>query len=515
MAMERDSGVWLLRFGVAIALAAGSVSVCQVASKSTRTPPSITPVAIESGVRAVEVNSDRVFFAAPDGSASGDGSVDHPWNLATALAQPAAVQPGDTIWLRGGTYPGTFSSSLTGTDAHPIVVRQYPGERAILDGGNSRGHAILTVAGANSWYWGFEIMSSDAVRVSSTALDDPPDIGRGDGVTIDQSSATGPGLKFINLNIHDARQGISFWKEAIDAEIYGCLIYYNGWDSTARGSGHGIYTQNQTGTKKITDNILFSGFGYGIHAYGSSAAFLDNFLFQGNTIFNSGDLSSSGPSGILLVGGGRLAHNPQVVGNFLYRQTGGVTSDLDMGYSAGCVSPTLTGNYIATATSFVNCTAGLNLADNTFYGDITGFSQSTFPANTYFSLRPTGTQVFLRPNLYEPGRANITIYNWDLAPTVSVDLSSVLPIGSRYEIRNAQNFFAPPVQSGTYSGGTVSLPMTGLTSASPVGHAAPPPAGPEFQALILLTVSPPRQAFPAPSPHRPPTRVLNRTPVSK
>lgn len=455
------------------------------------------------------------YYSSPSGRPSGDGSVGNPWNLATALAQPAAVRPGDTIWLRGGTYPGTFSSSLNGSAGNPIVVRQYPGERAILDGGNSGGRAILTVAGSYTWYWGFEIMSSDLNRVSTTNLDNPPDIGRGDGIDIDQSSRTGPGLKFINLIIHDTRQGVSFWTEAIDAEIYGCLIYYNGWDSTARGSGHGIYTQNQTGTKKITDNIIFSGFGYGIHAYGSSAAFLDNFLFQGNTLFNSGDLSSSGPSGILLVGGGRLAHNPQVIGNLLYRQTAGVASDFDMGYSAGCVSPILNGNYVATTTALINCTAGLSLADNTFYGDTTGFSQSTFPANTYFSLRPTGTRVFLRPNLYEPGRANVTIYNWDLNPTVNVDFSGVLPVGSRYEIRNAQNFFAPPVQSGTYSGGTVSLPMNDLTAAVPVGRPSPPPTGPEFQALILLTISPPRQTFPAPSPRVPSTRVLNRTPVSK
>ena len=113
-----------------------------------------------------------------------------------------------------------------------------------------------------------------------------------------------------------------------------------------------------------------------------------------------------------------------------------------MGYSAGCVNPSVTGNYIATTTLSVNCTSGLTITGNTFYGNITGFSPSAFPANTYFSVRPTGIQVFVRPNLYEPGRGNITVYNWDLNPTVNVDLSTVLPVGSRYEIRDAQNFFA-------------------------------------------------------------------------
>ena len=56
------------------------------------------------------------YYAAPGGSGAGDGSTSRPWDLATALAGgKGMVQPGDTIWVRGGTYPGTFTSALTGT----------------------------------------------------------------------------------------------------------------------------------------------------------------------------------------------------------------------------------------------------------------------------------------------------------------------------------------------------------------------------------------------------------------
>src|SRR5690242_6677978 len=44
------------------------------------------------------------FFVSPTGSPSGDGSFTKPWDLATALAGPAEVTPGSTIWLRGGLY---------------------------------------------------------------------------------------------------------------------------------------------------------------------------------------------------------------------------------------------------------------------------------------------------------------------------------------------------------------------------------------------------------------------------
>src|SRR5437879_8612987 len=77
------------------------------------------------------------FFAAPApaGTPRGDGTRDRPWDLATALSGGRGrVQPGDTIWLRGGPYTGNFDGTLPGTSEARIVVRQYPGERATMDG---------------------------------------------------------------------------------------------------------------------------------------------------------------------------------------------------------------------------------------------------------------------------------------------------------------------------------------------------------------------------------------------
>ena len=99
------------------------------------------------------------FHVTPSGSPAGNGTSSSPWDLSTALAHPAAVRPGDTIWLRSGTYRGAFTSSLRGTTAAPIVVRSYPGERVTLDGAPSR-ETTLIVNGENAWYWGFEITNS-------------------------------------------------------------------------------------------------------------------------------------------------------------------------------------------------------------------------------------------------------------------------------------------------------------------------------------------------------------------
>ena len=71
------------------------------------------------GISANRVAAPRApdFFVSPTGSPSGDGSFTRPWDLATALAGPAEVTPGSTIWLRGGMYtnaadPRGFASTL-------------------------------------------------------------------------------------------------------------------------------------------------------------------------------------------------------------------------------------------------------------------------------------------------------------------------------------------------------------------------------------------------------------------
>ena len=78
---------------------------------------------------------------------------------------------------------------------------------------------------------------------------------------------------------------------------------------------------------------------------------------------------------------------------------------------------------------------------------------------------------------YEPGRANITIYNWGKATSVAVSLAAAgLASGDNFEVRDAQNFYGAPVATGTYAGAPIPIPMTGLTAADPVAMLCAAPA---------------------------------------
>jgi hypothetical protein len=425
------------------------------------------------------------FYASPTGTTGTGqktGTITKPWSLQAALSQPTTVKPGDTIWLRGGTYTGNFTSSLKGTARAPIVVRQYPGERATLDGnvnpsqsGSSVPVLKVDIFSGYTWYWGFEVTNSSPVRADTN----PCTYCRGDGIFV-----SAPGTKIINVVVHDTGQGITCWSSAVDTELYGNIIYYVGW-SNPRGVGHSMYVQNYpSGSKLIKHNVMFDPFSYNLHAYGSGTAGFLNSRVEGN-VWWRGKSQVGGENGFDIGG-------TSVTGNFSW------AAPLNMGYStAACANVTVNGNYLTNLGGSVlspgssGCRAGETITANTLVGDLSGFAQGDYPNNTYYSKTspPTADKVSILANAYEAGRATIVIYNWDGSATQKVDLTGVVSPGASYEIRNAQSFYGPPAVSGTYTGGSVTLPMTGLGPAAPVGFTAPSSTGPAFNAFIVVSLS--------------------------
>ena len=178
------------------------------------------------------------FYVSPTAGASGNGRCRNPWKLQTALNQPGGFKPGDTIWLRGGTYTrDRFASQLNGSPTSPIIFRQYPGERATLDGGIPSGQPILVIIGAYIWFWGFEVM----VRRSRSASARSPVPAPRHRDSTGASECHRPDRTHDWNQVHQhgrARygQGFSFWEGATPSEFYGCIVYYNGWGGARRGS---------------------------------------------------------------------------------------------------------------------------------------------------------------------------------------------------------------------------------------------------------------------------------------
>jgi hypothetical protein len=477
----------------------------------------------------LEVRSNGAeFFVSPEAGPGGDGSNKRPWSLVDALSQPSAVHPGDTIWLRGGTYRGIFDSYLNGTSAAPIIVRQYPGERVTLDGGTANTSVLLTVSGSYTWFWGFEITSSSTDRVSAETGSYPSDVSRPyECIANAQQSGSGVGIKIINMVIHNCGQGIGIWQDATNSEIYGSLIYYNGWNAPDRNHGHGIYSQNAAPSRRtIRDNILYANYDYNVQVYAESAH-LDNHTIDGNICFWDGATADPAGNGATInMGGGASATGNALTNNAFYGFPGYGALD----FSRGNQNVTMTGNMSGVPTTstdgdqggnvdFGTISGSVNISENEFYARKIAprIYASRYPSNTYiiWPNQPTGTWFLVRPNVYEPGRGHVAVFNWSHAASVSVDLSSVLSVGSSYEIRNAQNYFGSPTLTGTYAGGTVSIPMAPSSVETPAGAAAPRPTGPGFNAFVVVTRTDARglRRVPDLTPDSPPP--LRRTPRAK
>ena len=153
------------------------------------------------------------FYVSPTAAANGNGTFNSPWKLQTALDHPSAVHPGDTIWLRGGTTtPRPTRAAWSAPRPNPIIVRQYPGERARIDG-NYNGNEVTLTSTASTPGSGTS-RSSTPIPPASPPSGAPPR--RGTAVHL-----SGDGTRMINMVVHDTSQGVLTGEAATDARIYG------------------------------------------------------------------------------------------------------------------------------------------------------------------------------------------------------------------------------------------------------------------------------------------------------
>lgn len=436
----------------------------------------------------------RDWFAKPDGA--GDCTVNKPCSLATAIGDKSPMRPGDTLWLRGGVYKGPLIAKVAGEEyltlnsatvvGKPVTVRGYPGEQAVIDGN-------LRIEGAWTIWRDFEVTNSNPDRTKT----------RDTGVDV-----FGPNVKLINLDIHDCGNGIGAWSPAVNLEVYGCLLYRNGWEGPddTRGHGHGFYGQNETGKKLIEDCISFDNYATGMKAFGEKGP-VRGFEFIGNVIFNSG--SPARPREAydriqnLIIGAAvQRAGGIVVDSNILWHPSDKKGQVAFFGYSSeGNDDIEVTGNYFlgngVLALSFtrwqnvlfsgntvrggrellslifppkVFFVDGVTIDRNTYivpddrfaftahsdagfsgFANFTRWQAMTTQERNSAVLPPMkGAQVIVRPNRYQPGRANVIVLNWSGMSGVDVDLSGVKSAGQVYEVLDARTM--KTVASGKYQG---------------------------------------------------------------
>lgn len=487
----------------------------------------------DTGLRFSNITrSPGRYFVAINGTATGSGNSGEPWSLAYALSGAGGtIAAGDSIFLKAGIYKGNFTAlNITGTENRPVVFKNYNNEPAVIDGyvaNNELPALTITASCARVYFMGLEVKSSSPSRMSAAA----GDMYTGKGIFVQ-----GHAVKIINCIVHDMPgDGISLEKAASGTEVYGCLVYNNGFERALAASGNGISLQNMdTETpKKITNNFIFKNNANGVFVYGGTSGItVSGIDIDSTTIFNTGAMltNTMARKYNLLVGGAVSIYSARGIGindNVIYRdETDGAGSDkphnlrynISLGQSGVTDSSiSLQRNHIVGGgyygTIYVQSSyLKYNLQNNVFYtpdvnnkllfikpglalppvwnnnryysansGAFSGLvfdswktTYNTDGGSTYSTGKPTDT-FFVRKNKYEPDVYYVTVLNHAKTASFRLPFISEALAGRSFSVIDAQDYFGGPVMSASYNGAYIDLPMTGTSVAAPVGTVATQP----------------------------------------
>ena len=176
-------------------------------------------VIIDHTSNSLSTTSYYVSTAGDDGN---PGTIDLPWR--TIQHAVDSVGPGDTIWVRGGTYNEWIGIATSGLSGQPITLRGYPGETAILDGSGLEWRYGIDIGGTD--YWTFQdLVVRDYIREGL----------RGFGFV---SWGSSEGIVLQNLEFSLVGTPIKFHEGGDDVlieDIYGHDYDYAGFDCGPEG----------------------------------------------------------------------------------------------------------------------------------------------------------------------------------------------------------------------------------------------------------------------------------------
>lgn len=391
---------------------------------------SVPPTVVTSIPTTPVVSTGKLWYVAVNGLATNDGTLAKPWDSRTGQWDNPKVKPGDTVCFLSGTYDGVGGIRyVNGTADKPITVRPCDGAKAVIRRGTSiySDYVIFTE---------FEIYYPYTSRVSTQSTSHPTDLEyRSTAVTV-----LGNYVKVINNVIHDMTQGISVNVGYVGAEVYGNIIYNNGWTAPDRTHGHGIYPQNVSATipMVIENNVVFNNFSsYNIHVYAESPVVV-NTIVKDNITFN----------GTLLVGGSSSFDNITVLNNFHYG-----TGYLRLGYSSNPINRSILVKNNTVKEIQMKKWNNAVLQDNRY--NILSYELAPVSI-TGTKPYPTTNEIIWQQNKYD-GSYFVIIHNPEGKSSITLDMPF-----SNYTIYNVQNLVEKQTNNV--------INMNGFTYLKPLGY---------------------------------------------
>ncbi len=257
-------------------------------------------------------------YVSNKGVASGPGTVQAPWIAAYAISH---ALPGDTVYFRGEVFANPYLVEITvsGRPGLPILFKNYPGEKPVIDGTDN--WKVMANDGALRGLLTFtdrSYVTFDGFEIRNVATANTSDVA---GVLI---RGTSHHLTIKNCTVHNVETtlwqktgpqgtangiavlGTSVASSVNNIEISNCEVYAikAGWSETVTFNGN---VENFSVLNcKIHDsnNIGIDCIGYeGVARGGGELDRARNGTIRGNEIYNIDSLSNPAYGGVRAAGG--------------------------------------------------------------------------------------------------------------------------------------------------------------------------------------------------------------------
>ena len=196
------------------------------------------------------------YYVSPDGNDSNPGSLQA--SFKTIQKALNTTKPGDTVYIRGGTYKEKLTVNTSGTTGNPITLQNYQNERAIIDGTGVSGSYILYIYNKN-------YITVKGLEICNNSLGHTPT-----GIFIEGS---GDGIEILNNKVY----GIKTTQDAHGIAAYGTngskpltnlLIQGNEVYNCILGSSEAVTVNGNVQYFKILNNIVHDNDNIGICCIG-------------------------------------------------------------------------------------------------------------------------------------------------------------------------------------------------------------------------------------------------------